>query len=53
MYALTPHTQKENTSLSFNVTDIEGTELLSCTDTLTIRLVLAGDTLDKKIPSSA
>ena len=39
--------------LSFNVTDIEGSVLLNCTDTSTLGLVLASYKLNRKISSSA
>ena len=42
------HTQEDITqALSFNVTDIEGSVLLSCADMLVLGLVLTSEKLDK------
>ena len=45
--------KKPAQALCFNVTDTEGSVLLSCADTIALTLVLASDKLDKKLLSGA
>ena len=54
VYSTIPNTTSNSTqALSFNVTDIERNVFLSCTDTCSLRLMLASDILNRKIPSGA